>query len=141
MDLIANSSRRTSLMVGAFIALVIVVGYSLVGIGTFINVAAPYVAGTGMFVALLSIFGVIIATLKKVKKSARKQLAMMDCYIAVAIIGVAGYFLAACVQTFQPGGNPADLWVLGAGSAAVFAALFSSGSFLSSMYAAGGKAN
>lgn len=140
MDLIASSPRRTSMMVGAFIALVFVVGYSLIGLVGALNVAAPYLAGTAMFVTLLAIFGGIIGMLKKVRKGAQKQVAMRDCYIAAAVIGVAGFFLAACVQTFMPGANPATLWTHGAVTAAIFVALFGGSGYLADLFNAGGKA-
>ena len=138
LEFMTANSRRTSLLVGAFLALVCVCYYSLVGFASVVSIATPYLAGIGMFAGLLSIFGTIIFTLKKIRKSARKEAAIFDCYIAIAVIGVAGYFLAACVQTFQPNGNPAELWIHGAASAAAFAFLFTSGSWLRDLFNAGG---
>ena len=125
---------------GAFLALIYVCFTGIWGAaGTVIATSFPYMAGVGMFAALLAIFGAIVLTLKKVRKNSRKQIAIMDCYIAVAVIGVAGYFLAACVQVFQPGANPADLWVHGAVSAAIFTAIFGGGRYMAQTYIAGGK--
>jgi hypothetical protein len=134
----SQNAKVNSFYFGAFLALVIASGYSLYGIaGVVISTATPYVAGVGMFVALLSVFGALITTMKKVRKSAGKQAMIGDCFMATAIIGVTGYLLAACVQTFQPGGNPAEYWTDGALAAATFAALFLGGKYGTSLMAAG----
>jgi hypothetical protein len=132
-----SNPKLTSIAVGAFLALLGVSVYSLFGLYGAISVAMPYVAGVGMFVALLSVFGAIIATLKRARKTVNKQILIHDCFIAVAVIGVMGYLLAACVQTFQPGGNPADYWTYGGLSGAGFLALFFSGQFLGPLFNAG----
>ncbi len=133
----SKASPRNSMLVGAFIALFGVSCYSLFGLFGVVNVVMPYVAGVGMFVALLSIFSAIIATLKRARRSNAKQVVIWDCYAAVAVIGVMGYFLAACVQTFQPDGNAAEYWSNGAVAAAVFAMLFGGGKYIGQLLAAG----
>lgn len=141
-ELANGNPRFKAFRAGAFITLFCVTCYALFGItSTVIFTATPYVAGVGMFVALLAIFGTIFSTLKKVRKTARKEAIIWDCYVAIAIIGVAGYFLAACVQTFVPGANPAIFWQYGAGAAAGFAALFMGGKYANKLFNSGKNAN
>jgi len=132
-----DNSKRNSLIVGAFLGLVGVSCYSLVTLFGVITTAAPYIAGVGMFVGLFAIFAAIIATLKQVRKTAQKEVAIWDCYVAVAVIGVMGYFLAACVATFQPGANPSEFWTNGATAAAIFAMLFGGGKYAAELFNAG----
>ena len=136
----ARGFRMNAFIFGAVLALIYIWFHGFWA-GTLHTIAlvTPYLAGVGMFVGLLTIFGTILATLRKVRNNAGRDNAIWDCYIAIAVIGVTGYFLAACVQTFQPGGNPAELWTTGAIAAASFAALFGSGKMLRGFFIAGGK--
>lgn len=135
-----SSSRKNAFYFGAFLALLYVTFTGLWGMaaGMFAT-TAPYVAGVAMFAGLLSIFGSMVMALKKVRRNTAKQAMIMDCFIATAVIGVAGFFLAACVQTFQPGGNPADLWTHGAIATAIFTGLFGGGKYMAELFIAGGK--
>lgn len=132
-----RSPRLGAFQFGACAALICVCIYLMFGIGSVISTITPYIAGVVMFVALLAIFGSIFLTLKKIRKNAQKQVAMLDCYVAIAVIGCTGYFLAACVQTFQAGGNPAMFWSYGAASAATFAALILGGKCLADLFNSG----
>lgn len=140
-DLANGNPRFKAFWAGASITLFCVTCYALFGItASVIFTISPYVAGLGMFVALLAIFASIIGVMKKVRKSAHKEAIIWDCYVGIAIIGVAGYFLAACVQTFVPGANPAILWQYGAGAAASFATLFFVGKFINDVFKSGKNA-
>ena len=140
MDGIENKGRLFSLGTGALFALVIVSGYSLLKLmGSVAASAFPFVAGIGLFVGLMAIFLTLVATFKKMRRSSRKQLAIWDCYTSLAVIAVLGYFAAACVATFQPGGNPSALWTHGIASAALFALLFSGGKWAGTLFNEGGS--
>jgi hypothetical protein len=137
----ASSSRLNAFYVGGFLALVFVSIKTLTGVtSVFVGDVMPYIAGVGMFAALIAIFAVLIGTLKSVRKVAKKEAAIWDCYVAVAIIGTMGYFLAACVATFQHGADPSEFWTAGATSAACFAMLFGGGKYAAELFNAGKNA-
>lgn len=135
-----GSFRKTSLLAGAFIALAYVSCTSLLTVaGNVLATTMPYLAGVGMFVALLSIFGAMLMTFRKLRKNAKKEAAIMESYIALAVIGTMGYCLAACVQTFQPNGDPASFWTYAATAAAVFVGIFGGGKYAAALFEAGGQ--
>lgn len=135
-----NNGRLASIGVGAVIAAVGLSVYSLFQLaGTVFAAAFPFVAGVTLFVGLMTVFLSIVYTLKGVRKSARKQFAIWDCYTALAIIAVLGYFLAACVATFQPGANPSALWTNGIAAAAFFVCLFGGGKWAGALFNESGK--
>jgi len=124
-----------SLGLGAVVAAVILSGYSLVAlIGGIITSAAPYLAGAALFVTLMTVFLSIITMLKKFRRSAQKTFAIWDCYTAMAVISVLGFFAAACVATFQPGADPSTLWSYGVGTASLFGMLFGGGKWAGQLF-------
>lgn len=127
--------RLFSLGFGAVVAAVILSGYALVSlIGGVVISAAPFVAGGALFVTLMTVFTSIIVMLKKMRRTSRKTFAIMDCYTALAVIAVLGYFLAACVATFQPGNGASSLWTHGIVAASFFALLFSGGKWAGKLF-------
>ena len=115
---------------GAYAATAVLAIYSLINmVSTVFTTALPYVAGGVLFITLTSIFLSIVVSLKKYRKGARKSLAVVDTYAALAVISVTGYFAAACVAIFQPGSNVAELWSSGALAAFCWAALFATGKY------------
>jgi hypothetical protein len=117
-----------SLFFGAYAAAAVLAIYSLIQlVGSVFSTMVPYVAGGILFVTLTSIFLSVVLMLKKIRKSARKTIAVLDTYASIAVITVLGYFAAACVVTFQPGGNPTELWTNGALAAIVWVCLFGGG--------------
>lgn len=126
------NSYLTAFLGGGFITLVGLSTATMVG--KVVATALPYVAGAGMFVGLLSIFGVLVLILKSARRKATKEALIQDAYRALAIIGVMGYFLAACVETFMPGGVPSVFWTSGTVAAIIFATLFGSSKFLGKLY-------
>lgn len=135
-----RKSAANSLLFGAYAASAVLAIYSIVQLlGTVIHTVMPYVAGGALFVTLTAVFLSIIGMLKKHRKGARKTLATFDTYGALAIIFVMGYFAAACVATFQPGANAADLWSNGALSALLWALLFGGGKFVADTFRNGSK--
>lgn len=133
------NSYLTAFLGGGFVTLVGLSTASL--IGKVVATAMPYVAGAGMFVGLLSIFAVLVLILKSARRKASKEALIQDAYRALAIIGVAGYFLAACVETFMPGGNASAFWTAGTFAAIVFATLFGTSKFLGKLYENGASKN
>lgn len=135
-----NNGRLFSLGFGAVVAAVILSGYSLISmVGGIVVSAAPYLAGAALFISLMTIFLSIVTMLKKLRRSARKTFAIWDCYTAIAVIAVMGYFAAACVATFQPGGDPSSLWTHGISAAALFAMLFGGGKWAGQLFNEGGS--
>lgn len=129
-----------SLAFGAYAATAVLAIYSLVQlVGSIFTTMVPYVAGGILFVTLTTIFLSVITMLKKIRKSARKTFAVWDTYAAIAVLTVLGYFAAACVATFQPGGNAAELWSNGALAAFAWGCLFGSGKFSADLFRDGGK--
>lgn len=135
MENTENNGRLASLGVGAVIAAVVLSVYSLFKLaGTVFVTAFPFVAGGTLFVGLMTVFISIVYTLKNVRRSSRQQFAIWDCYNALAIIAVLGYFLAACVATFQPGASANTLWTHGIVAAAFFVCLFGGGKWAGTLF-------
>lgn len=130
MDQLISNRRRLSFTAGALIALLLVSSYCIPAIVGAISTATPYLAGVAMFITLLAILSTVVRTISSKRKSKSRQNLPADCFTALAVLGVSGYLIAACVQTFQPGGNPADLWSAGAFTAAVFVAIYSGFNYL-----------
>lgn len=130
-----GKGRMFSLGLGAVVAAVLLSGYALVSLisGVVIS-AAPFLAGGALFVTLMTVFLSIVVTLKKMRRSSRKTFAILDCYMALAVIAVLGYFLAACVATFQPGNDASALWTHGVAAASIFALLFTSGKWAGQLF-------
>ncbi len=130
-----DKGRLFSLGAGALLAAIALSIYSLFKLVGFVATSAfPYVAGVTLFAALMSVFISIVFMLKRIRRSAQKSVAITDCYRALAVIGVLGYFAAACVATFQPGADPSSLWTYGVGSAALFGMLFAGGKFAKQLF-------
>jgi hypothetical protein len=129
----ATETRKlnlNSLLFGAYVAAAVLAIYSLVQmIGSVFNNVMPYVAGAALFISLGSIFLSIIVMMKKYRNGARKSIAVKDTYVAIAALTVLGYFAAACVATFQPGGNAAELWTNGSLALIAWVCLFGGGSW------------
>ena len=137
-----DKGRLFSLGAGALLAAVVLSIYSLFKLVGFVATSAfPYVAGVTLFAALMSVFISIVFMLKRIRRSARKNVAITDCYRSLAVISVLGYFAAACVATFQPGTDPSQLWSYGIGSAALFAMLFAGGKFAMQLFNDGADKN
>jgi hypothetical protein len=135
-----NNGRLFSLGFGAVVAAVILSGYSLVSmVGGVVVSVAPYLAGGALFISLMTIFLSIVTMQKKLRKAASKNFAIWDCYTSLATIATLGYFAAACVATFQPGGNPSTLWTHGIATAALFALLFGGGKWAGQLFNEGGS--
>lgn len=129
-----------SLLFGAYAATAVLTIYSLIQlIGQVFTSVMPYLAGGVLFVALSAIFLSVVSMLKKMRKGARKTFAVWDTYAAIAALSVLGYFAAACVVTFQPGGHAADLWTSGATAAIAWACLFGGGKYAAELFRDGGK--
>jgi hypothetical protein len=129
-----------SLLFGAYAATAVLALYSLVQfVGSIVTTAVPYALGATLFVSLTAIFLSVIGTLKKMRKGARKTAAVYDTYAAIAVISVLGYFAAACVATFQPGGHATDLWTSGATAAIGWGLLFACGKYGAELFRDGGK--
>lgn len=134
------SNQRNSFVTGAFGALVVLGLYTILSLlGSVVAALLSYIAGAILFASLLATFFFIVQGLKKMRSSMRKQYAIWDLYTAVAIITVLGYFGAACVQTFQPGGAPLVLWTYAGTAAACFAACYGLGKFVADLWKAGDK--
>lgn len=129
-----------SFLFGAYAATAVLAVYTIIQlIGNIFVTAAPYVAGAVLFASLTAIFLSIVGTLKKIRKSAKKVNATWDTYAAIAVLTVLGYFAAACVATFQPGANAAELWTAGATSAILWGLLFAGGKYGAELFRDGGK--
>lgn len=129
-----------SLLFGAYAAAAVLAVYSLIQlVGEVFTSILPYVAGGALFISLSAIFLSIIGMLKKMRKGARKNIATMDTYMAIAVLTVVGYFAAACVATFQPGAHAAELWTNGAAAAILWACLFGGGKYAAELFRDGGK--
>lgn len=129
-----------SLFFGAYAATAVLTVYTMIGLVSSVFVtAAPYVAGVALFITLGTVFLSIIGMLRKMRKGARKTFAVVDTYAALAVLTVLGYFIAACVQTFTPGGDPLSYWSNGAVAAISWAALFACGKYGAELFRAGNK--
>lgn len=129
-----------SFLFGAYAATAVLAVYSIIElIGNVFVTAVPYVAGGVLFISLTAIFLSVVSMLKKIRKSARKTIAVWDTYLAIAVITVLGYFAAACVATFQPGGNAAELWTSGATAAILWGLLFGCGKYGAELFRDGAK--
>lgn len=135
-----NSSKINSLLFGAYSATAVLTIYTIVSLfGAIVTTATPIVAGGALFVTLTVVFLSVIARLRSMRKGARKSFAVIDTYAALAVLTVLGYFLAACVQTFQPGVNPSELWSAGTVAAIFWACLFAGGKYAGELFRDGGK--
>jgi len=136
----AASSQVGSLLFGAFLAMAVLTIYTVIKlVGNVLVTATPYVAGGVLFLTLCTVFLSTLASLRRMRKGARKSFAVVDTYAALAVISVMGFYIAACVQTFQPVGAPIQYWTAGTFTALAFAALFASGKYGAELFHAGNK--
>lgn len=142
-EISAAATRKINLnsfLFGAYAAAAVLAIYSVIQLlGSLFTTVLPYVAGGVLFVSLTAIFLSIIGMLKKFRKGARKTFAVWDTYLSIAVLTVMGYFAAACVATFQPGVNPAELWSNGALAAFAWVCLFGGGKYAAELFRDGGK--
>lgn len=134
-----QSSAETRIKLHSFIwgalgASIIVGIFSLLQVLAFFSTVLPWLAGAALFSVLLGTFFVLLQWLKKMRRS---QYAFWDCYTAIGVVSVLGFFAGACVQTFQPGGQPLVMWTYAALSAIVFASCFAVGKFAGIVWEAG----
>ena len=137
-DSSATSSQLGSLCFGAFLASAVLTIYTVLKLlGNVLVTATPYLAGGALFLTLCTVFLSTLASLRSMRKGARKTFAVADTYAALSVISVMGFYIAACVQTFQPGGNPGQYWTTGTVTALSFAALFACGKYGAELFRAG----
>ena len=130
-----GTSNLKSLAFGAYAASAVLAIYSIIQmLDSMIHHLLPYVAGGALFITLSTIFLSIIASLKKYRTGARKSIAVIDTYAALAAISVLGYFAAACVGVFQPGAPSSELWSNGALAAICWTALFGGGKYVGELF-------